>query len=178
MCNDPSGNGGGRGRRGGIPTEAIIKAVVQGGSRWGGRHPSLCTVWAKKERENAGSWLPPKILQRSQRSNVWELPGQAASPCLSFPRCKMWMKTLEGNFLALGWAWGFADRVMGGDAEGVFLHSAVKSSCKYLSSRRNPSPETPLQSGGHARKALHLSSHLDIAAGMSCRAGVAPGLSL
>lgn len=102
------------------PAEAIVKAVAQGGSRWGGRHPLFCTVWDKKARKNARSWLHPEILQCLQRNNLWELSGQAAQLCLSFPRCKMWMKTLEGNFLALGWAWGFIDRGMGGGCSRCF----------------------------------------------------------
>lgn len=34
-------------------------------------------------------------------------------PVPPFPQCKTWMKTLKGDFLALGWVWGFIDREMG-----------------------------------------------------------------
>lgn len=86
----------------GSSAEAVVKAVTQGGSSRGGQHPLLRTSWAKNVREDVRPWLHPKIIQCSQRNNGWEPSGQAASLCLSFPRCKVWMKTLKGMSLLLG----------------------------------------------------------------------------
>lgn len=126
-------------------------------------------------REDARSHLQPQILQCLQRNNGLESSGPAASRCLSFPRCNIMIKTLEGGFLVLAWAWGSINRMM----LMVFSPFCYEILLKHLSIRRNLSPEAPSQNEHCARKGLHLLFHPNrgAACGRSQRAGVASGLS-